>query len=82
MIVREGVVSRLGSLLGAKCVGPGFSKDGAKPPLREAAAAISFLSFVKRGIENLSCWRKMRGHCELVSRIRVYWWKRYALRSE
>jgi len=80
--VRDGGVVMEGSLLGAKGVGPGLRREGAKPPFRAVAAAMSFRSFVRRGIENLVCCKKMSGDSLLVSRSRRYWLYRNRFRSE
>lgn len=82
MTVREGGVVMEGSLLGVKGVGPGLRREGANPPFRAVAAAISFRSFVSREIEKLLCCKKMSGHSLLVSRSRRYWLYKNCFRSE
>lgn len=82
MTVREGGVATDGSSLGVKGVGPGLRSEGANPPLRAVAAAMSFRSFVRRKMEKLVCCKKMSGDSLLVSRSRRYWSWRNRFRSE
>lgn len=80
--MRDGGVVMEGSSLGVKGVGPGLRRDGAKPPLRAVAAAMSFRSFVRRRMEKLVCCKKMSGESLLAPRSRRYWLYRNRFRSE
>jgi len=82
MTVSDGGMVMEGSLLGVKGVGPGLRREGAKPPLRAVAAAMSFRSFVRREMEKLLCCKKTSGDSLLVSRSRRYWLYRNCFRSE
>ena len=82
MTVKDGGVVMEGWLLGAKGVGPGLRREGAKPPFRAVAAAMSFRSFVRCGIENLVCCKKMSGDSLLILRSRRYWLYRNRFCSE